>query len=264
MQRLLNLKLKTIIWIYVLSILINIVGGNSLLYFSYENFIFPLFQKISEHLVNKTVEENIDITLVKGGMLEASKEEFLISSKDFPIDVPKENLLYISNQANLETLKSKNSLIALSNNKIFSELDGEYLVIDIWEQFPGIDRISINVDSLNSIKNWLNDNKNLQVLILLGVSSISTLISLGIYFLVGFFIVRFVVSFLFKVSKTVYSDLNLKVTSVIFLAIYNILEPILKVLSVTFSLPFPDILTFSFIGILFLLIFSTKFPKLVS
>ncbi len=262
MQKILNLKLKNVIWIYLLTVLLNIFGGGALIYFSYENFIFPLVQKVSEFLVTKSNEENLDFTLVKGGMLESSKEEFLISAKDFPIELPKENFIYISNQANLETLKSKNTLIALNNNKIFSQIEGEYLVIDIWEQFSTTDRVSINTNSINNVKNWVNENKTLQVIALLGVSTLSTLLYLAFYFFTGYFILRFLASLIFKLSNKVYSDLNLKIITLLFLSIYNVLDPLLKVIATLTSLPFPDIFAFSFLGLIFILIFSTKFQQL--
>lgn len=262
MQRILNLKFKSIIWVFILTAAINIVSSNALIYFSYQNFIFPLIDKVSDFLLTKSNEESLEINLIKGGMLEANKEEFLISSEGFPVDLETQNLIYISDQANLETLKSKNSLIALSNNKVFSELEGEYLVIDIWEQFPDLEKISINPESINRLDNWLNTNSNIIAAVLILINSFSTILSLAVYFFIGYVILRFIVIAIFKLTNTVYSDINLKVVSMLFLCIYNILDPILKVISITFSLPFPDIISFIFFGLVFILALSAKFPKL--
>lgn len=263
MQRILNLKFKSLIWVFILTAAINIVSSNALIYFSYQNFIFPLIDKVSDFLLTKSNEESLEINLVKGGMLEANKEEFLISSEGFPIDLQTQNLIYISEKANLETLKSKNALLALSNNKVFSELDGEYFVVDIWEQFPDLEKISINPESVTRLDSWLNQNNNLIAAVLILINSFSTVLTLAVYFFIGYVVLRYIVISIFKLSNTVYSEINLKVVSMVFLCIYNVLDPVLRVISITFSLPFPDIISFIFFGFVFILSLSAKFPKLV-
>ena len=78
MQRILNLKFKSIVWAFVLTAIINVISSNALIYFSYQNFIFPLIEKVSEFLVTKSSTENIEINLVKGGMLEAKDRKSVV------------------------------------------------------------------------------------------------------------------------------------------------------------------------------------------
>ena len=253
-----NLKFKTLVLLFVSSILLNLLVSNILIYFAFETFLYPSVQKVTDFLVAKATEEKIEFSLVKNGALELDKEEILISKNNFPFEIPQENIFYISKKANLETLRSKNALIAINNNRIFSEIEKQDIVINIWDQFPTLERITINIEAITNLRNWIFENKVLQFVVLASLNTISSIIQLSMYFLLVYFISRYICRYILSIRNKAYTDLNLKIVSLIFLISYNIIDPILRTISILLNFPSLDVLSLGLLSIIFLLVFSSK------
>lgn len=241
------LKYSTLILTVAIIFSLSFFAGRYYYYQSQTNI--ETIEKVKDYFKKNISEKNVDIKFIKDGELELNQEFYLFNKNGFPLEIPTENLLYISNDADLSSLKSKNTFVAINNNKIFFELNGEQIVYEIWNFFEGSE-ISVNIQSFN---NFLNDERLKTESLrntLLYSAFLEKTISVSIFSIIFYFAVRYLTLGLMKLSGYMVFNPYLKGYTILILAVLYLLEPALSLMINDINFYMRNLLPVIFIGIL--------------
>jgi len=240
------LKHSTII--LTIGILLNLsFFGLRYYYYQSQNNVETI-EKIKDYLKKNISEKNVEIKFKKDGELEINQEFYLFDKSGFPLELPTENLLYISKDADLTSLKDKNAYVALNNNKVFLELNGEQRVYQIWDFFEDSE-VTINSQSIN---NFLNEERfsteSLRVALLYS-AFFEKAIYISMFSVIFYFAVRYLTLGLMKLSGYMVFNPFLKGYTILILASLFYIEPALSLLLEDINLYIRYLIPIVFVGI---------------
>jgi hypothetical protein len=240
------LKHSTIILTLGIIFNLSFFGGRYYYYQSQSNV--ETIEKIKEYFKKNVSEKNVDIKFKKDGELEINQEFYLFDKTNFPLEIPTENLVYISKDADLSSLKSKNTFVAINNNKVFIELNGEQQVYDIWN-FIENSEIIINSQSINNLLNEERFNTESLRLTLLYSAFLEKTIFISMFSVIFYFAVKYLTLGLLKLSGYMIFNPYLKSYTILILALLNFLEPGLTILLNDINFYIRNLIPILFIGI---------------
>lgn len=228
-----KISLKKSLYIFVGLTILNLI-------FSLGIFItttVPQFKKEAKDITNyalKNIEEK-DIKLkITKNEFEISPGEVLFNKKDFPIDFGKENLLFISKDANYADFNSKQTLAILNSKELVLNIDGNfqnYVLADF------IGDKEVYIDSNNS-KKYVEDigiEGSRFTNTLIGIYSFERALFYISQFVWGYLILAFAVFYLLKLSGYSPDKNFIRSLGVLFYGVFMIFEPIISFLKFEFN-----------------------------
>lgn len=198
----------------------------SLLFFYFVSF--PQFKNeatsIASYIVKNIEEKNITLKVTKD-TIEPNPSEIIFESKDFPINFGKQNLLYVSKEADYADFNEKDTLAILNSKELVINLNNEF------QKYPIADFVQnqeIYIDS-NNTKEYI---KGLEIEgdrfrnTLLGVYGFERIIFYLSQLAWGYVILALAVFYLLKLSGYKPEQEFVRILSILFYSLFMIFEPL--------------------------------------
>lgn len=230
-----NLTLKKSLLIFLTTIFLNLIITGLIYTFQYFPKEITEYQKISEFVIKKFEEKNIQISIKKDG-INLGTESYLIESQSFPVEMKNKHLIYIAKNSNYADFKDKDTLAILNNKELVLNLNNEYQNLPLEALAPGDQEIILNKDS---VQNFINTNylENNQLRNLLyGGFLLDRFFNIFIVFVWGYLIVGYLSFYLLKFSGFEFPRQICQGLSVLFSAIYLFMQPIFYYLGTQLNL----------------------------
>jgi hypothetical protein len=194
-------------------------------YFQYFPKELNEYQKISEFIIKKFEEKNIQVSIKKEG-LNLGQENYLIDTQGFPVEMVNKNLLYIAKNSNYADFKDKDTLAILNDRELVLNLNNEYQNLPLESIAPNNQEIALNK---NSVQNFINQNylENNQLRnLLFGGFLLDRFFNVFVVFVWGYLIVGYLSYYLLKFSGFEFPKAICQSFSVLFAALFLSIQPI--------------------------------------
>jgi hypothetical protein len=220
-----KLSIKNVILIFLGAVILNLAISVLFFNFKYLPEIISEYQKIADFIQKQVNDNNIEIQITKSG-LNLKQENYLIQSKDFPVELNKENLIYIAKNADYSNFKDKNTIAILNDKELVLNLNNEYQNIPVENLIGTNEDIKINKESTKSlIETLFNQNQGITSYLYFAFFVEKALYYVA-QFIWGFYILAFVIFYVFKFSGYTIERNLIKALSTLFFALILIIEPL--------------------------------------
>lgn len=220
-----KLNNKKAILIFLGACFINLLISAGIYFVRYFPRELNEYHNIANFIVNEFKEKNLELKITKNG-LEINKDFYYVESKNFPVQLNFDNIIYISKNANYADFKEKNTLAILNDKELVLNLNNEYQNLPVETLLGSQNEILLNSETVNSFinSNYLDNN---QIRNYLFISfGLDRLVSYFTQFFWSYFILGFALFYLFKFSGFGLESVLTRSASLIFYSIFLIIEPI--------------------------------------
>jgi hypothetical protein len=238
-----NLTLKKSFIVFLICILLNLILISSIYYF--QNYPKELneYLKISDFVISKFEEKNIELT-IKSDQIILGENEYFIESEGFPVELTKRNLIYISTEANYADFKEKDTIAILNNKELVLNLNNEFQNLPLESITPQNQEIILNKDS---VRNFINQNylENNQISYLMfGGFLLDRFLNYFIIFIWGYLIVGYLAFYILKFSGYPTEKNISQAYALIFASLYLLIQPIFYFIGTQINLIYVFLLGF--------------------
>jgi hypothetical protein len=241
---------KKAVFIFIAACIINLLISAGIYFYFYFPRELNEYHNIAKFIIKEFEDKNLELKITKNG-IEINQDPYFMESKNFPVSLNLNNIIYISKNANYADFKDKNTLAILNDKELVLNLNNEYQNLPVETILGSQNEILLNSDTVSSFinSNYL-ENSQIRNYLLLSFG-LDRAISYITQFFWSYFVLGYALFYLFKFSGFGLNIALTKNSSLLFYAIFIIVEPIFS--NLRFGINFAHVFVAGFLTLTFVL-----------